>query len=89
MLFKSEYNKLPVKPSVPCTIILTRVSPRKFDPHDNLRMAFKPLVDIIADTLIPGLRKGIADGDERLTWVYRQEKGIPKQYQIKVEFHEG
>jgi hypothetical protein len=47
-------------------ITLTRMGGRKLD-DDNLRAALKACRDGVADWL------GIDDGDERLTWVYRQE----------------
>lgn len=66
-------------PSLPCTVILTRVAPRKLD-GDNLQSGFKALRDGIADRL------GIADNDPRVRWQYRQAKGKPKEYAARVEF---
>lgn len=48
------------------TITLTRMGGRKLDP-DNLGAALKACQDGVADWL------GIDDGDERLTWEYKQE----------------
>lgn len=68
-------------PEPPCTVILTRIAPRKLD-SDNLASGFKALRDGIADRL------GIDDGDERVTWRYAQEKGKPREYAARVEFEE-
>jgi len=66
------------RPAARYRITLTRIGPRAIkDEHDNLPTAFKALVDGIADRL------GIDDGDERLTWVYRQERGT--EYAVRVE----
>lgn len=70
---------------LPCKIGLTRLSTRKLD-DDNLVGAFKWIRDEIADCLIPGQAKGRADGDQRLSWEYRQQKSpLPR---IRVEIHE-
>lgn len=68
----------------PAKITLTRIAPRELD-YDNLVTAFKHIRDIVADTLIPGLAKGRADGDPRLTWSYTQHKGKPKEYAIRID----
>ena len=68
----------------PAKITLTRIAPRELD-YDNLVTAFKHIRDIIADTLIPGLAKGRADGDKRLSWIYTQAKGNPKEYAIRID----
>jgi hypothetical protein len=78
---------------LPCTITLTRVSPGKLDTHDGLGMAFKAIVDGIADVLVGkavtitrnGRKVTVVRGDDsdpRLTWQYRQERG---EYAIKAE----
>lgn len=51
----------------PMRITLTRYGVRRLD-ADNLAGAFKGIQDGIAKAL------GVDDGDERLTWVYAQEK---------------
>ena len=71
------------------TVKLVRISPRKLDAHDNLRMAFKFCVDAIADLLNPGLEAGRADDSELITWDYGQEKGKPKQKAMRVEVYEN
>lgn len=67
------------------TVKLTRFSTRKLDEHDNLRMAFKYIVDAIADLIYPGKALGRADDSKLLEWKYAQEKGKNK---IKIEIFE-
>ncbi len=74
------FNEKP-KINLPCEVKLTRISPRQLD-FDNLVYAFKSIRDEIADQILPGLAKGRADGDKRITWEYLQEKG---PYAVKVE----
>lgn len=70
--------------SLPCTIKLTRLSPRTLDADDNLRSAFKSIKDYIADHLIPGLAAGRADSDPRIKWDYGQEKSKQKAIRIEI-----
>jgi len=69
---------------LPCTITVSRHAPRLLDPHDNLPMSLKYIVDAIADQLVIGKKAGHADGDPRLTWKYAQEKS--KEYFVKISF---
>ncbi len=69
----------------PLVIKLTRFSARKLDEHDNLRMAFKYIVDAIADLIYPGKQSGRADDSKLLEWKYGQEKG---NNTIKIEIFE-
>lgn len=62
------------KIELPCVIILSRVGIRKLD-DDNLQTALKSIRDTVADLMLPGLPKGRADGDSRLTWEYGQIRG--------------
>lgn len=71
-----------VQCNLPYVIVLTRIAPRRLD-HDNIQPAFKGVVDTIADILIPGKKRGMADGDKRLSWVYDQIKG-PKGIKIEI-----
>ncbi len=66
----------------PYVIILTRIATRRLD-HDNLPPAFKGVTDTVADLLIPGKRRGMADGNKSLTWIYDQVKG-PKGIKIEI-----
>jgi hypothetical protein len=67
------------KPSVPLTVIMTRFGKRKLD-SDNLAGCFKVVRDCIAQWI------GVDDGDERYTWICRQEVG--KEYGLRIEFNE-
>lgn len=62
----------------PLTITLTRIGPRTLD-TDNLAGGFKGLRDGIA------ARLKVDDADPRITWVYAQQKGAPKEYAAIVE----
>jgi hypothetical protein len=73
------------RPSLPCCVILTRVAPRFLDDQDNLGMAMKHVIDAVASWIIPGLAPGRADGDPRINWKIKQEKGKPKEYGLKIE----
>lgn len=74
-------------PETSKTITLTRIGPRKLD-TDNLASSLKACRDGIADAL------GINDGDDRLTWLYKQEPGrrnrgiIPAEYNVRVKIEE-
>lgn len=63
----------------PLVVLLTRVAPRSLDAEDNLPRAFKAIRDGVADAL------RVRDNDPRLTWRYRQERGLPKHYEVRVE----
>lgn len=65
-------------PGLPCTVTLTRIAPRHLD-GDNLQSGFKAVRDGIADRL------GIKDNDPRVTWLYAQRRGPPKQYACHIE----
>lgn len=70
---------------LPCTIKLTRISPRQLDSHENLPMSFKWIVDAIAEYIHPNMAAGRADDDKRIKWEYSQEKGAPKEYAIRIQ----
>ena len=63
------------RPTLPATITITRVGPRKLD-SDNVPGCCKATRDGIADWL------GVDDGDDRLTWLYAQAVGA---YAVRVE----
>jgi hypothetical protein len=65
-------------PAPPVTVTMTRVAPRELD-SDNLAIGFKSVRDGIADWL------KVNDNDKRITWLYAQEKGQPKQYACRIE----
>lgn len=76
-LYFFQQNDLKIK--------LIRISSRKLDKHDNLRMAFKFIVDAIAELIFPGKAAGRADDAENLEWDYDQEKGPPKFNGFRIE----
>jgi hypothetical protein len=67
------------------TVVITRIAPRSLDVHDNLPMSLKGIVDAIAEELTGNYIPGRADDDKRITWEYKQEKGKPKEYAVKIE----
>lgn len=71
--------------TLPCTVKLTRISPRSLDQKDNLPYSFKWISDTIADYIIPGKAAGRADDSKEISWIYNQEKGKPKEYALRVE----
>lgn len=67
------------RPALPCTVLMTRIAPRKLD-DDNLRGAFKAVRDQVAAWL------GVDDADPRVTWAYAQERGAVREYKARLEF---
>lgn len=62
------------------TIVLTRIAPTPIrDKHDNLPMALKASVDAIAKVL------GVDDGDELVSWEYRQKRGDAGDVGLEIE----
>jgi len=80
----ASLNRFKGKIPLPCSVILTRFGTRKLDDDDNLRMAFKGIKDDVADIIIPGLAKGRADGDLRITWHYKQETAKLSGFRIDI-----
>ncbi len=70
---------------LPCYVMLTRIAPRFLDAHDNLPASMKWILDGIADYLLPGKAAGRADDSNLISWGYKQEKGNPRQYGVKIE----
>lgn len=66
-------------------VIVTRIAPRKLDCQDNLPASLKWVVDSIAEELTGDYRPGRADDAEWIKWEYRQEKGKPREYAVKIE----
>lgn len=79
---KLEWLHLRPKTKLPCEIHLTRFGKKEFD-YDNLVISFKAIRDQLADLLIPGLEKGVADSSKELTWHYKQQTA--KFYGIQIE----
>ena len=69
----------------PCCVEITRVAPRSLDEIDNLPAALKCVIDTVADFLVPGLQPGRADGDKRIKWELKQEKGKPKETSLRIK----
>lgn len=61
-------------PGARATVTITRIAPRKLD-SDNLAGSAKSVRDGVADRL------QVNDGDERITWLYGQEKGA---YAVRI-----
>jgi hypothetical protein len=51
---------------------------------DNRDLCCKHVRDTVAAIMIPGLRPGMADGDKRIQWQIKQEKGAPREYSLKI-----
>ena len=91
-------NKYVKELKLPCTVILTRISPRLLD-DDNLISAFKWIRDEISELIIPEKScsyitkigkirriKGRADSDYRISWKYFQEKGSIAHIRVEIQF---
>jgi len=70
---------------MPCVVTLTRYGIKELDAHDNLRSAFKYIVDKIAE-ILTGKKNGKGDSDQRITWRYDQVKSKTKGIKIVFEF---
>jgi hypothetical protein len=68
------------RPTLPCTVTLTRLAPRKLD-SDNAVAGFKAVRDEVAVWL------GVNDNDPRVTWRYAQEKA--KAYAARIQIEEA
>ena len=66
---------------LPCKVTLISISEREKD-FDNFVYSMKFFRDAIADLILPGMPPGRADGDKRITWDYKQEKG---SYGVRIE----
>lgn len=82
--------------TLPCQVTLTRISSQKLD-DDNLMCAFKHIRDELAECILPDSKgsylnargkiisiKGRGDADDRIKWLYRQEKGKIKGIRITI-----
>ncbi len=79
---KLVLNRARSKPSLPCTIELTRIGPKTLD-GDNLQRAAKACRDQIAAWL------GVDDGDARVTWSYSQRSDGPRTYGLVIAWRQG
>lgn len=71
------------KPTLPCTITLIRIGPKRLDCDNNVA-AFKSIRDFIADWVNPGKAKGQADNDPRIIWQYSQEIAKLHAFRIRI-----
>lgn len=67
---------------LPCVVTITRVGPRPLD-TDNLAISAKHCRDQIAAHL------GVDDNDPRVEWIYKQSKGGPRVYEVRVMIEAG
>lgn len=82
---KAAFLKERPQIAIPCAIVLVRIAPRKLDVHENLPMSFKYITDAICEYIYPGLKPGQADGKGGISFEFRQEKGKPREYAVRIE----
>lgn len=80
---KMALGTTPQKIGLPCSIKVVRIANRKLD-YDNLVSSQKWVVDAICDCITPGLKPGRADGDDRISVSYSQEKGNRQGVRIEI-----
>jgi hypothetical protein len=73
---------------LPVEVTLTRISSRKLDEHDNLRMSMKWIADQIAAELTGDRRPGRADDSKEISWKYDQRKGKIRENIVEVKIEE-
>jgi hypothetical protein len=78
----------PLKIFPPCKLTLCRLAPRKLDLDDNLRFAFKNILDRLGQKLMPHKKVGHADGTGLIQVHYDQKKGQPREYKIIITIEE-
>lgn len=66
----------------PLVVTLTRIAPRAIDDDNNVA-GCKAVRDAVAELLEAD------DGDSRITWIYRQERGTPRKYAVRVRIEAG
>jgi hypothetical protein len=79
-----------VKPniSLPCHVYLTRIAPKRLDEGDNLPNSMKYVRDAVSECLTNTTLAGRADGDNRISWEYGQERGKVREYAVRIEIEE-
>jgi hypothetical protein len=82
---KAVYHRDRPQIALPATVALTRIAPRSLDVQDNLPMAFKGIVDALAEMITGNFVPGRADDCKDITWEYHQEKGKPREYAVRIE----
>ena len=69
------------RPSLPCSVLLTRVAPSRGMDSDGLQGALKGCRDQIAEWL------GVDDRDaETVLYRYAQRRGAQKEWAVEIEF---
>ncbi len=63
--------------TLPCAVTLTKIAPRRTDDDNNVG-SLKGIRDEVSKLI------GIDDRDDRVTWMYFQEKGKPKYYGVRI-----
>lgn len=61
-----------------CVVTLTRVSPSRLDPGDNLPASMKGCRDQVA------LELGLDDRDPRIAFIYAHRKGAVREYGVEI-----
>lgn len=85
LCIKAAYRADKPQIQLPCACVLTRIAPRQLDCQDNLPMSLKFITDAIAEEITGNYVPGRADGCKEITWEYKQEKGKPKEYAVRIE----
>ena len=94
---RALFHALDKEIPIPCTVTITRLSPRLLDDDNNVSSA-KFIRDEISECIFPEKRKsflnkkgrlqsikGRADSDPRITWKYAQEKSKTLGIRIEIE----
>lgn len=72
--------------TLPLRVTIVRIAPRALD-DDNAVGSAKHVRDGIADALE---RLGVkSDRDPRVTWDVKQERGLPREYAVRIEIRSG
>lgn len=72
---------------LPCTVVITRISPRRMD-DDNFVASCKTVIDFFSNVIIPGLAPGRADGSEFIVWKYNQERRSKGEYALNIKIYQ-
>lgn len=98
LFIRLSYHRYAHDIKVPCRVKLTRLAPRLLD-SDNLPCSMKYIRDEISECIFPEKggfyrtkkgtlkpKKGHADNDPRVTWIYHQEKAVNLGIRIEIEY---
>lgn len=67
--------------SLPVTVIMTRIGPRRMDEGCGLNASLKPVRDGVAEAF------EVDDADPGFTWLYRQE--LAAFFGVRIQFQEN